>query len=636
MHIISLRWKEVKVIGLFVIVYTFIISFHLLRLIDDTGTRELELLRMKSVELNNKGQTVLAVRTENAEHAEEKPMRNDILAKVLLNQVPDLSLQKKKQKPIRAGVRQLEAKNLKSIVHGDAAYDNTYNDDSAQVTPPGFMGAPVIIDPEKLSPEEKELYDKGWSDNTFNQFVSDRIPLSRDLPDLRHPLCRSQTYSWSLPRMSVIICFHNEAWSTLLRTVHSVLKTTHPRLLEEIILVDDASTMVHLKKDLDTHVAKLPKVKVIRSPKREGLVRARLMGTEVAKAEVLTFLDSHCECVMGWAEPQLARVHHDPTVVVWPVIPSIDHSTFEFKHKPEDLVSAKGGFYWDMNFRWEPITEHDNVDRQDITSPVRSPTMAGGLFMINKQFFEHLGTYDPQFELWGGENMELSFKIWMCGGSMEIIPCSLVGHIFRRTSPMHFAANTIQRNSQRVAEIWLDEYKDIYYEHIGTKLADVGDISQRQDLRRDLKCQSFDWYIKNIYPEVFLPSEALQRGTIQSAGVEAFCLDAMEKRAHKKAVQLTQCRKKGMCQAWYLTKLGELRSGYNCLDVGLDPTYATIKMTGCHGQRGNQYWQYRMDRTLYHKGVDGCIAVDPQTKQVSLLVCNNSRAQQWLWVSFNS
>ncbi|XP_046336766.2 putative polypeptide N-acetylgalactosaminyltransferase 9 isoform X2 [Haliotis rufescens] len=576
MHIISLRWKEVKVIGLFVIVYTFIISFHLLRLIDDTGTRELELLRMKSVELNNKGQTVLAVRTENAEHAEEKPMRNDILAKVLLNQVPDLSLQKKKQKPIRAGVRQLEAKNLKSIVHGDAAYDNTYNDDSAQVTPPGFMGAPVIIDPEKLSPEEKELYDKGWSDNTFNQFVSDRIPLSRDLPDLRHPLCRSQTYSWSLPRMSVIICFHNEAWSTLLRTVHSVLKTTHPRLLEEIILVDDASTMVHLKKDLDTHVAKLPKVKVIRSPKREGLVRARLMGTEVAKAEVLTFLDSHCECVMGWAEPQLARVHHDPTVVVWPVIPSIDHSTFEFKHKPEDLVSAKGGFYWDMNFRWEPITEHDNVDRQDITSPVRSPTMAGGLFMINKQFFEHLGTYDPQFELWGGENMELSFK------------------------------------------------------------ADVGDISQRQDLRRDLKCQSFDWYIKNIYPEVFLPSEALQRGTIQSAGVEAFCLDAMEKRAHKKAVQLTQCRKKGMCQAWYLTKLGELRSGYNCLDVGLDPTYATIKMTGCHGQRGNQYWQYRMDRTLYHKGVDGCIAVDPQTKQVSLLVCNNSRAQQWLWVSFNS
>jgi polypeptide N-acetylgalactosaminyltransferase len=172
-----------------------------------------------------------------------------------------------------------------------------------------------------------------------------------------------------------------------------------------------------------------PKVKIHRLKERLGLIKARIEGVMIAKGPTLTFLDSHVECTTGWLEPLLSRIAENPTNVACPVIDSISDTTFQYQWVKNSIPI--GGFDWKNGFKWiiPAYGEKTSIE------PLHSPTMAGGLFTIDKAFFKKLGLYDPDFDIWGAENLELSFKTWMCGGTLEIIPCSHVGHIFRKKSP---------------------------------------------------------------------------------------------------------------------------------------------------------------------------------------------------------
>lgn len=142
--------------------------------------------------------------------------------------------------------------------------------------------------------------------------------------------------------------------------------------------------------------------------------------------------------------------------------------------------------------------------------PIKSPTMAGGLFAINRDYFMKMGEYDAGMEIWGGENLEISFRIWMCGGRIEIIPCSRVGHVFRQRRPYGDpnGKDTMLRNSLRVAQVWLDDYKEYFFmKQPAARNMNYGDVSSRVQLRRELKCYDFDWYVKNVYPELTLPTD---------------------------------------------------------------------------------------------------------------------------------
>lgn len=486
----------------------------------------------------------------------------------------------------------------------------------------GHLGQPFKL-PKDLSPDIQKLVDEGYERNQFNQYISDLIGLRRELPDMRDDWCKvPNRYRSDLPKTSVVIIFHNEAFTALARTVFSVLDRSPEHLIEEIILVDDASTFSHLKQPLDEFFSAYPKVKILHVPERGGLIKARLAGLAVAKGPVITYLDSHCECTEGWLEPLLDRIARDSTTVVCPVIPTIDDDSMKFLR--QNYTTNVGGFDWKLTFRWHPVPKREQDRHSNPSEPVYSPTMAGGLFAIDKEFFIKLGSYDPGFDIWGGENLEISFKIWMCGGTLEVVPCSRVGHIYRKKSPYKWreGVDVVRKNNYRLAKVWLDEFAEFYYQRVGTKKVDYGDISDRIALRESLQCKSFKWYLDNVYPEMFRPDEAFANGFISNTWSNK-CIDSFAKTASDKVIPYT-CHNEGGNQFWTFSKTNEIRRDALCLDYS-----KKLSLFSCHGAGGNQKWQYDPSTGLLrHPNSDKCLVLSESKTELLMEKCDSTNVRQ--------
>ncbi|EDQ90874.1 uncharacterized protein MONBRDRAFT_23972 [Monosiga brevicollis MX1] len=492
---------------------------------------------------------------------------------------------------------------------GEVTEDRMHGDMIGMINPrkPGFELRPYV----SLSEETLEMKREAHTQHCFNLKRSDSLPLDRPVPDHRDKRCKEIEYPHNLPTTSVIFVFYNEPLSPLYRSIHGVLDRTPEHLLHEIILVDDGSDADYLKKDFEDYIKLLPKTKLVRKSERSGLMDARSYGAEVATGDTITFLDAHIEVSKGWLEPMMARINEDRKHVVMPIIDSIDPDSFNYMRGGLDIL----GFSWGMGQKSIGSRRRTRVE------PMPSPIMAGGLFSMDRKYFFDLGGYDPGMKLYGGEELEISFRIWQCGGTLECIPCSRVGHVFRTgaywkgqvyTVPGH----VIVKNKLRAAEVWMDEYKEVVQRVMPPlpRGMDLGDLSAMQEIRRKFQCKPFKWFLKNVYPEMFVPNdeESIEAsGEIRNPQTNA-CFDTLGASHQGAKIGVYPCHHSHGTQEFVLSKAGDVRVAAmdfdNCLDRGNGD--GSVGIWPCHQTGGNQAWKWDRTTGLFGDATgDFCVEV---------------------------
>lgn len=447
----------------------------------------------------------------------------------------------------------------------------------------------------------------------LNIVASDIVPLNRMVPDSRPPGCKTIKYSNDLPKTSIIIPFYDEWPSVLIRTVYSIINRTPRHLLQEIILVDDNSRLVELKSLLDKYIdKKFPRglVKLIRNPTREGLIKARIKGWKQSTGEVVVFFDSHMEVNINWLQPLLTAVKKDRKTIAMGMLDYIDSKTLEYAHYPGYFT--RYGFDWRLVF-FETFFRPDQIG-SNIEDPRPGVVMVGPAYAVDSKYFGEIGAYDEGMKIWGGENLEFPWRVWMCGGHLLHFPCSRLGHI-ARFQPYSFPGGRRHieaYNYKRAMDVWMEpNHKKFVYDHYPEmENMDVGDLTERLQIKEKLQCKNFTWFLTNIWPELTIfDRDALAWGSIRNINHNK-CLDNHEYLFQaEELLYIEICSHQLATQGFSWTKDLLLRTSLQCVVVKESTKGTKPKLEDCIiGPRDE--WKHEKNGYLMHVKSGLCMNYD--------------------------
>ena len=349
----------------------------------------------------------------------------------------------------------------------------------------GYAAVPRGV-PEKMDAPDVAMlkwseYDKSTT-HYANEDVADMIakfPWMAEFPPLGptdpKPIIKTA---------SVILAAHNEH-KYLERTIESIVDESSQDELVEIIIVDDASDppLSDITEKMDLKKFGKVEIRIIRHDERQGLIRSKTVGARASKGDLVIFLDAHVKPEPNWLGPLFRHTNLNYKRVVVPLIPILNGDTWTVD---STAVGIKMMFDWGLGFNW--------FDDGDDWVPV----MSGGLLAITRRYWYESGEYDDKMLYWGGENIEQSVRIWLCGGEIVVARDSRVSHVFRPSFPYSIDHRQVNMNKVRTVEVWFDQYREFFYKadpFARTLTASMTDTTEREELKKRLQCKPFQYFV---------------------------------------------------------------------------------------------------------------------------------------------
>lgn len=265
----------------------------------------------------------------------------------------------------------------------------------------------------------------------------------------------------------------------------------------------------------------LPETTILYRPEMATINALRNEGAEYVRSPALVFLTPGVLPAQSWLEPLLGEIAQD-----------------EIKGRritvalPADSPERRGAS--------PPTVGHDWALRRLLFSRVhtsgfaseanaaQTPLMPHGDFAVSTKYWQAIGGYDDVGDT------ELAFRIWQCGGSVAIIPCSRVyrpnGGNFELRGPVkHLPDGLTRQDRLRVARRWMGPYSILaefangeYPNSTQLKVSEEGQCpSDVYELIKTDNNAGYREYMGAAFPEM-QPSAQIMLGTTPKLGLRAW------------------------------------------------------------------------------------------------------------------